>query len=103
MPDPFERFRGFEYLSEYAFSLVVFVFSLGSGAMRRIVQWVQQTRAAHWTTTSGTITTANVDVFHGKVNDYAVGRLGYSYSVNSDYYSVYFTRQFNDEQRAWDF
>jgi len=103
MPDPFERFRGFEYISEYAFSLALFLFSSAAGCVRRAAQWIRGTRAHQWSTTPGTITTADVAVVHGKVNDYAVGRVGYSYSVDGNYYAGYFTRQFHDEQRAWTF
>ena len=104
MPDdPFWKVRPFEYLAEYLFSIVLLLCSMMMAGLRKLVQWPINAKAEHWTIANGTVTTGNVDSFHGKINDYAVGRIGYSYNVNGDYYSGYLTRQFNDEQRAWDF
>jgi|ERR1041385_915809 len=103
MPDPFWKVRPFEYLSEYVFGLALLIFSMATAVTRKIMRWTRDTRAEHWTVITGTVTTADVSAFHGRMSDLAVGRLGYSYNVNGDYYSGYFTRQFNDEQRAWSF
>ena len=40
---------------------------------------------------------------HGRFLDYAIGKVGYAYSVQDTYYSGYLLRQFWDEQRAWTF
>lgn len=103
MPTPFERTYPLEYLGEYLFSFLLLLFSALTFTLRKVACRIRDIRTEHWTVTFATVTTCDVNAFHGRISDHAIGRLGYSYNVNGNYYSGYSTHQFNDEQRAWTF
>ena len=89
----YEIFAG---LAVMAFSFLAFNFRIVATSMRN-------QRAQDWPSARGTVVSCDVKTYHGRFSDYAVGVLGYSYTVNGEYYSGYFRRQFSDEQAAWSF
>lgn len=66
---------------------------------KRLPGWIRSLRARSWPVADGRIETVNVKEF----GQQALGELGYSYLVNGDRYSGYFSWQFGDEQQAWDY
>ena len=75
-------------------SLVAAWFSL-----KRLPGLVRSIASASWPLTHGSFETVNVITFA----EQALGQFGYSYSVNGERYAGYVSRQFADEQDAWDF
>ena len=75
-------------------SLVAAWFSL-----KRLPGLVRSIASASWPLTHGRVETVNVITFA----EQALGQFGYSYSVNGERYAGYVSRQFADEQDAWDF
>ena len=65
----------------------------------RVPEWIRSLRAAAWPMSQGTIDIAEVKTF----GDQAVAELGYSYVVRGERYAGYYSRQFADEQHAWDY
>jgi hypothetical protein len=95
--------RVLAYIGSVLFSVGVAIFAAVAFIFRGIVASAVNSRAINWPTASGQVTTTTVKALHARGFDYAVGTLGYSYSVDDNYYSGYFNRQFWDEQRAWSF
>ena len=56
-------------------------------------------RSGSWPISQGRIETVSVKTFR----EQALAELGYSYVVEGDRYSGYYSRQFADEQHAWDY
>ena len=83
--------------------LAVMAFSLLAFTFRTVVTSMRDRRAQNWPAAKGSIVSCDVNTYHGRFSDYAVGVLGYAYEVNGEYYSGYFSRQYNDEQTAWTF
>ncbi len=67
--------------------------------VKRLPGWIRSVRARSWPIADGRIETVNVKEF----GQQALGELGYSYLVEGDRYSGYFSSQFGDEQQAWDY
>ncbi len=67
--------------------------------VKRMPGWVRSVRARSWPMADGRIETINVKEF----GQQALGELGYSYHVEGNRYSGYFSWQFGDEQQAWDY
>ena len=85
------------------YSLVVAVLWIPAFALRGIGRSFKEFGAESWPRANGSITAGNVKVIHGWIVDYAIGELEYSYRAGSQYYAGSLTRQFPDEQGAWDF
>jgi hypothetical protein len=101
--DPFWRARPLQYVVEFLYSVALAIFSVLAFGIRGMACYVSEHRAENWPIANGTITTTNVKAVHGWFVDYALGQLGYTYTINGDYYSGYHTRQYADEQSAWTF
>jgi Protein of unknown function (DUF3592) len=67
--------------------------------INRLPGWFRSLRARSWPLADGRIETVNVKEF----GQQALGELGYSYLVEGNRYSGYFSWQFGDEQQAWDY
>ena len=67
--------------------------------INRFPGWIRSLRARSWPLADGRIETVNVKEF----GQQALGELGYSYLVEGNRYSGYFSWQFGDEQQAWDY
>jgi hypothetical protein len=67
--------------------------------IKRFPGWLRSARARGWPVADGRIETVNVKEF----GQQALGELGYSYVVEGDRYSGYFSWQFGEEQQAWDY
>jgi hypothetical protein len=68
-----------------------------------MLRTIRERRAEKWQAASARITNGDVTAIHGRFIDYAIANVGYSYSLEDNYYSGYLTRQFWDEQAAWTF
>src|SRR3974390_1249368 len=67
--------------------------------LKRLPGWIRALRAEGWPTTEGRIETTAVKSF----GEQALAELGYSYVVEGERYSGYYSQQFADEQCAWDY
>ena len=101
--DSFSREKGFGYAVAFLYSLVVAVFWLPVLVLRRARRFAREAGVENWPRANGSVTAGNVKVIHGWVVDYALGQLDYSYRVAGEYYAGGITRQYPDEQAAWDF
>jgi Protein of unknown function (DUF3592) len=83
------------------FAFVLFWVALVAGwfLINRLPGWFHSLRARSWPLADGRIETGNVKEF----GQQALGELGYSYFVEGNRYSGYFSWQFGDEQQAWDY
>jgi len=89
----YEHFRSL--IAFYASALLVALWFL----LKRLPAWMRSLRAGSWPISQGRIETADVKTFQ----DQALAELGYSYVVEGERYSGYYSRQFADEQHAWDY
>ena len=88
-----------EFFRELAL-LVAFVLLVSSWfLLKRSLGFIRSIRAVSWPTAEGRIETANVQTF----SEQALAEVGYSYLVEANRYSGYFSQQFADEQQAWDY
>lgn len=67
--------------------------------VKRIPASIRSLRASSWPIVQGNIESATVSSFA----EQSLAQLAYSYRVEGELYSGYFTRQFADEQDAWDY
>jgi hypothetical protein len=82
-------------LASYAAALLAASWFL----FKRLPELIRSMRAASWPLSQGRIETVDVKTFR----DQALAELGYSYVVEGERYSGYYSRQFADEQHGWDF
>jgi hypothetical protein len=101
--DEFWRTRPLQYALALFYSVLVVLFWLPAFAVRQLVRSAKESGAEGWPHTNGSITAGDVKVIHGWILDYAVGQLDYGYRVHGEYYAGSITRQYADEQAAWDF
>jgi hypothetical protein len=101
--DAFSREKGLGYVVAFLYSLVVALVWVPAFVLRRTVRFLREVGVENWRRANGSITSGTVKVIHGWVVDYAVGELAYSYRVAGEYYAGSITRQYPDEQAAWDF
>jgi hypothetical protein len=67
--------------------------------VKRLPDWFRSIRSASWPMVEGKIEALTVTTFA----EQSLAQLAYSYLVDGERYSGYFTRQFADEQDAWDY
>jgi hypothetical protein len=101
--DEFWRTRPLQYALALFYSFIVVLFWLPAFAVRHLARFAKEAGVEGWPPTNGSITGGDVKVIHGWILDYAVGHLDYSYRVHGEYYAGGLTRQYADEQAAWDF
>jgi len=92
-----------EYAAAFLYSLVIAAFFIPALVLRRAGRALRELGVDSWPRASGSITAGNVTVIHGWVVDYALGQLDYSYRVAGEYYAGCITRQYPDEQSAWNY
>jgi len=105
MPDdsPFDKLRPLGFAVAFLYSLVIALFWIPAFLVRRSSCVLSEIGVDSWPRANGSVGGTNVKVVHGWVVDLAVGRLDYSYRVAGQYYAGSVTRQYPDEQAAWDF
>lgn len=91
------------YAVAFLYSLVIALFWIPASLVRRLSHALSAIGVDSWPRANGSVTGSDVKVVHGWVVDYALGRLDYNYRVAGEYYAGSITRQFPDEQAAWDF
>jgi len=67
--------------------------------VKRLPSWFRSIRAASWPMVEGKIEAVTVSTFA----EQSLSQFAYSYLVDGERYAGYFTRQFADEQDAWDY
>jgi hypothetical protein len=100
---PFDESKPLGYAVAFLYSLVIALFWIPAFLVRHLSRVLREIGVDSWPRANGSITGSNVKVVHGWVADYALGRLDYSYRVAGQYYAGSITRQYPDEQAAWDF
>ncbi|MGO9087085.1 MAG: hypothetical protein ACLQBK_17840 [Candidatus Sulfotelmatobacter sp.] len=88
-----------QYFRDLAFMAAFVLLVTGWFFLKRLPGWMRSALAGNWPSTDGRIETADVKVF----GEQALAELGYSYLVEGTRYSGYYSRQFADEQQAWDY
>jgi hypothetical protein len=101
--DFYSREKGPGYAVAFLYSAVVAVLWIPAFVLRHLSRFLMEAGVETWPRANGSITAGNVTVIHGWVVDYALGRLDYCYRVAGEYYAGSVTRQYPDEQAAWDF
>ena len=97
------RVRLLEYVVALFYSVVVAVLWIPAWLFRKAGQLFREMGTDGWQRADGVITGGSVSVIHGWVVDHALGRLDYSYRVHGHYYAGSVTRQYPDEQAAWNY
>lgn len=98
-----EEGRALAYIGSILLSVGIVVFGGIVFLFRELRRSLRERGAEMWQPASAQITSGDVNVIHGRGVDYAIGSVGYAYSVQDTYYSGYLERQFWDEQSAWTF
>lgn len=101
--DDYPDDRGFRYLAAFVYSVAIAVFYVPALLTRHMIRLIRELGTESWSRADGTITSGDVKVIHGWLVDYALGQLDYCYKIRGEYYSGHLTRQYPDEQTAWDF
>jgi len=91
------------YAAAFLYSVVIAAIWIPAFVLRRTGRFLKEFGVDSWPRASGSITAGNVKVIHGWVVDYALGQLDYSYRVAGEYYAGSITRQYPDEQSAWNY
>jgi hypothetical protein len=95
--------RALAYIGSIFLSVGIVVFGGFAFLCRELLHSLRERRADVWQPTTARVTSGDVTAIHGRGVDYAIGNIGYAFSVQDAYFSGYVTRQFWDEQRAWEF
>lgn len=91
------------YLSLGVYSVLLAIFWGPAFIVRNLMRSFREFGVDSWPRANGSITNRKVNAVHGWILDYALGQLEYTYKVHGEYYAGTLTRQFPDEQAAWDF
>ncbi|HKR83962.1 MAG TPA: DUF3592 domain-containing protein [Terriglobales bacterium] len=83
--------------------LGIVVFGGFAYLLRELPRCLREHRAEMWQAVTAQITNGDVRVVYGRFIEYAIGKVGYAYSIDGEYHSGYLTRQSWGEQRAWTF
>ena len=95
--------RGLCYLGLGVYSVFLAIFWGPALLVRNFARSLREMGVDSWPRADGSITASKVNAVHGWILDYAVGHVEYTYRVHGEYYAGKMTRQFADEQAAWDF
>jgi hypothetical protein len=95
--------RALAYIGSIFLSVGIVVFGGIVFLFRELRRNLRERGREMWQPASAQITSGDVKAIHGRGVDYAIGSVGYAYSVQDTYYSGYLERQFWDEQSAWTF
>ena len=88
-----------QYFFQYLLIAVVPVWFFVRNLPGRFRSWM----SAGWQTVQGRIETVNVHTINVREGGDSTADLGYSYCVDKERYAGYYSRQFLDEQAAWDY
>jgi hypothetical protein len=91
------------YVSLGVYSVLLAIFWWPALVLRKVATSFREFGVDSWPRANGSITKGNVKAAHGWILDLALGELEYTYRLRGEYYSGSMTRQFPDEQSAWDF
>src|SRR3974390_1263949 len=91
------------YLSLGVYSVLLAIFWWPLLVLRNIARSFREFGVDSWPRANGSITNRKGNAIHGWIVDYALAEMEYTYKVHGDYFSGSMTRQFPDEQVAWDF
>jgi len=98
-----EEGRALAYIGSILLSVGILVFGGIAFVTRELLRNLRERRAETWHPVAAQITSGDVKAIHGRGIDYALGSVGFAYSVQDAYFSGYLSRQFWDEQSAWTF
>ena len=105
MPAPAELV-GYLYLSHLAKSYLIqtwlLLVVLGWFFVKSLPARLRAMRSSAWPMAQGRIETVAVDAINAQ-KEIATANLGYSYYAEGELYSGYYSRQFHDEQQAWEY
>ena len=101
--DDYPDEEGLLYPVAFLYSLVIAAFWIPAFVLRRTGRFLRELGLDSWPRANGSISAVNVTVIHGWVVDYALAQLDYCYRVTDEYYAGSITRQYPDEQSAWDY
>jgi hypothetical protein len=87
------------FLREFIVAVAYLLLVAASLFLRRLPAWLRSIRGAGWPQAEGRVETLDVRTF----SEQSLGEVAYSYLVEGERYAGYFSRQFADEQDAWDF
>lgn len=68
-------------------------------SLKRFPLWIRSIRSAGWPTAVGTVESVSVSTF----SEQSLAELAYSYIVEGERYAGHFSRQFADQQDAFDY
>lgn len=88
-----------DYLQNLLWGLAFIALVAAWFFVRRLPSWFRAMRGRSWPMVQGTIESTSVTAFA----EQSLAQLAYSYHVEGELYSGYFTQQFADEQEAWDY
>ena len=96
--NPIIQLTGHYLLSPIAFLFVLVLVAVWL-LIKRLPALMRSMRGANWPTAVGKVETVGVRTFV----EQSLAEIGYSYFVEGDRHSGYFTRQFAEEQEAWNY
>jgi hypothetical protein len=90
------------YLQEIARYYAIPVIVMTWLFVKALPSKVRALRGCNWAIAQGCIETVSVNTINAQA-EFATAILGYSYRVEGELYSGYYSQQFGDEQDAWDY
>jgi len=87
-----EEGRALAYVGSVLLGVGILIPGSGAFFFRELLRTLRERRAEGWQPASARITSGDVKAIHGRPVDYAIGNLGYAFSVEDTYYSGYITR-----------
>lgn len=95
--DAYPRLTAF--LREFVVAVAYILLVTALLFLKRLPAWLRSVRGAGWPQAEGRVETVNVRTF----SEQSLAEAAYWYLVEGERYAGYFSRQFADEQDAWDF
>ena len=78
--------RALAYIGSILFGIGIGVFGGVAFLLRVLLRRVREHRAEMWQAASAQITSGDVRGVHGRFVDYAIGNVGYAYSIDAESY-----------------
>jgi Protein of unknown function (DUF3592) len=88
-----------QMLKDVVFALLLVLLVAICISLKRFPLWFRSARSAGWPSAWGTVETASVSTF----SEQSLGELAYSFAVAGERYAGHFSRQFADQQDAFDY
>ena len=103
MSAPAELVGYLSYLAKnYLIQTWLLLLLIGWFFLKSLPARLRAIRSSVWSMAEGRIETVAVDAIHAQ-KEIATANLGYSYYAEGELYSGYYSRQFHDEQQAWEY